>query len=197
MMKFEPAQGSEILGPVFIESALSETPIYGPDKVDAEAIADKALETCLPEDSILLDTAASDAPLPLAFNQATTVAEKLRALRAYNRDVARADSVDKDGSKALDDNVEALTGISLESSSSRSSRSLHESLLASTLETAGFPQGAQIVLDHIMLLRAREKYLFDCHVNRAVVADDPWLKGVWGWIEGQPLFHVACQNYYH
>lgn len=197
IMKFEPGQTSEILGPVFIENALSEIPIYGPDKVDAEAIAGKALETYLPEDDLLLDTAASDAPLPVAFNQATTVAEKLRALRAYHQDVARADSFDKEGHQGLDDNVENLTGISLESSSSQSSRSLHESLIASTLETAGFPKGAHIVLDHIMLLRAREKYLFDCRVNRAVVADDPWLKGVWGWIEGQPPFPILCDFYVH
>lgn len=194
MMKFEPGQTSEILGPVFIENALSEIPIYGPDKVDADAIAGKALEAYLPEDDLLHDSAAIDAPLPVAFNQAITVAEKLRALRAYNQEVTRANLFDKDGHQRLDDNVENLTGISLESSSSRSSRSLHDSLLASTLETAGFPQGAQVVLDHVMLLRAREKYLFDCRVNRAVVADDPWLKGVWGWIEGQPRFPIPCRR---
>lgn len=185
-MKFEPGQTSEILGPVFIENALSEISIFGPDKVDAGAIARKALETYLPEDELLLDTEASDAPLPVAFTQATTVAEKLRALRAYAQGATRADSFDKNGHQGCDDDVEKLTGISVESSSSSSSRSLHESLLGSTLATAGFPKGAQIVLDHVMLLRAREKYLFDCRANRTVVADDPWLKGVWAWIEGEP-----------
>ncbi|KUI62153.1 SEH-associated protein 4 [Cytospora mali] len=184
LMEFEPGQTSEILGPVFIENALSEIPIYGPEKVDARAIAAKALETYLPEDDLLLDTAASDTPLPVAFTQATTVAEKLRALRAYVQDIARSDSLDKDGNPGIDDHVGRLSGIPLESSSSRSNRALHEALLGSTLATAGFPKGAQIVLDHVMLLRARERYLFDCRVNRAVVADDPWLKGVWGWIEG-------------
>lgn len=191
MMKFEPGQTSEILGPVFIENAISEIPIFGPDKADAGAIARKALETYLPEDELLLDTEASDAPLPVAFTQATTVADKLRALRAYVHEVARADSLDKDGHQGLDDEVEQLTGVSLKSSSSSSSRALHERLLGSTMETAGFPRGAQVVLDHVMLLRAREKYLFDSRANRTVVADDPWLKGIWAWIEGA---EEACND---
>lgn len=195
MMKFEPGQTSEILGPVFIENALSEIPIFGPDKADAGAIARKALETYLPEDELLLDTEASDAPLPVAFTQATNVADKLRALRAYSHEVARADSLDKDGHQGLDDEVEQLTGVSLKSSSSSSSRALHERLLGSTMETAGFPRGAQVVLDHVMLLRAREKYLFDSRANRTVVADDPWLKGVWAWIEGAPRSCLICDTY--
>ena len=184
LMKFEPSQTSEILGPIFIENALSEIPIFGPDKADVGAIAAKALETHLPGDGTLLDTAASDATLPVAFTQANTVAEKLQALRAYVQDVNRANSSNKDGNQGNYDYIEKLSGISLESSANRSNRSLHESLLGSTLATTNFPKDAQIILDHVMLLRAKEKYLFDSRVNRAVVADDPWLKSVWGWIEG-------------
>lgn len=184
-MKFEPGQTSEMLAPVFIEDALSEIPIFGPEKADVGAIAAEALEARLSADDLLQDTAASDVPLPLAFNQANTVAEKLRALRAYIQDVNQANSDDNDGHQGYYDNVERLSGISLEHSSSHSNRSLHEALLGSTMGTAGFPEEAQVVLDHVMLLRARERYLFDCRVNRAIVADDPWLKGVWGWIEGK------------
>lgn len=174
---------SETLGPIFTEQALSEIPIFGPEKADIGAIAEKALEAYSPGDDLLFDTAASEVPLPLAFTKAATVAEKLQALRAYIQEVRRANSSDQDGQQGQREHVEKLSEMSLESASSRSNRSLHESLLGTTMDTAGFPKDAQIVLDHVMLLRAKEKYLFDCRVNRAVVADDPWLKGIWGWIE--------------
>lgn len=46
------------------------------------------------------------------------------------------------------------------------------------------PSQGHIVLNHIMLLRAKEKYLFHTKTNQKVVADDPWLQDVWAWVAG-------------
>ena len=43
---------------------------------------------------------------------------------------------------------------------------------------------AQYILDHTMLLRAREGYLFNFQRNQEVVADDIWLQDVWAWVAG-------------
>lgn len=185
IMKFDTSQTIETLGPFFVENALSEIPIFGTQKADVGAIAEEALKAYAPEDDLLVDEAASTVPLPESFVGAKTVAEKLQASRAYIHDIARSKQSDS-GTLST-----KLSGISLDPSPVSSNRSLHENLLKSTVELTGFPKAAQVVLDHVMLLRAKEKYLFDCRVNRAVVADDPWLKGVWGWIGGNlicPMF---------
>ncbi|KAJ0286458.1 hypothetical protein CBS470a_005844 [Colletotrichum nupharicola] len=101
IMEFEPSQSSDMLGPLFVEEALSDIAIFGPDKVDVQTIVDKTLQ-------------------------------------------ARFSAAD--------------------------------------LNTQNLSTESQCLLDHVMLLRAKEKYLFDCNVNRAVVADDPWLRYMWDWI---------------
>lgn len=186
-MKFEPSQTAETLGPFFQENALSDIPIFGPDKADVGAIADSAMQMYPPEGDLLIDEAASELPLPETFTKATTIAEKLKALRTYVWGISYPDVVGRNDFGRILDQIMLIKirEDSREGASNHSNHSLHESLLRSTMEIAGFPKAAQAVLDHVMLLRAKEKYLFDCRVNRAVVADDPWLKSVWGWIEGE------------
>lgn len=184
-MKFEPSQAAETLGPLFVEHALSDIPVFGPDKADVGVITDEATQCDAPEDKLLVDLTASTVPLPEAFTRADTVADKLKALRQYIWSSTHPKILEKLTSQQISDPMTLLRlRDSPEDAPRQSSRSLHAALLNSTMETAGFPEVAQVVLDHTMLLRAREKYLFDCRVNRAVVDDDPWLKGVWGWIEG-------------
>lgn len=138
-----------------------------------------------PDDELLTDGMANSVPLPEAFTKASTISEKLKALRGYIWGIINPDLIDQEDLRLNDPMalIKLREGLSGEASDV-ASRSLHDDLLRSTMETAGFPKAAQVVLDHFMLFRAKEKYLFDCRVNRAVVADDPWLKGVWGWVEG-------------
>ncbi|KAJ0289089.1 hypothetical protein Brms1b_000075 [Colletotrichum noveboracense] len=44
IMEFEPSQSSDMLGPLFVEEALSDIAIFGPDKVDVQTIVDKTLQ---------------------------------------------------------------------------------------------------------------------------------------------------------
>lgn len=191
-MQFEPSQTKETLGPFFVDNALADIPIFGPGGGDVASIADMSMEAHTSE---LVVEAASIVPLPDSFAQAATLAEKLKALRKYIWGITHPE-LDEDDFEVVDHpNMLAKLEISdPEEVSTHSSRSLHESLMKSTMETAGFPKSALLVLDHIMLIRAKENYLLNCRTNRDIVDDDPWLKGVWGWIEGDLnlLFRQVC-----
>jgi hypothetical protein len=62
---------------------------------------------------------------------------------------------------------------------------IHEALLGTLVSSSGLPREAQCVVDHVRLLRAKEKYLFDAVTNRNVTSDDPWKRFVWDWIGGE------------
>lgn len=188
MMQFEPPLAKETLGPFFVENALSATPIFGPDRSNLASIAEMAVEAHAAEPSTVVDETASSVPLPPSFAQAATLAGKLKELRKYVWRITHPDMMDDDEFDEADP-VSMLAKLSItgasDESSTHSSRSLHEALLKSTMETGGFPKAAQVVLDHIMLIRAKENYLLDCRTNRSIVDDDPWLQAVWGWIQGE------------
>lgn len=185
-MQFDPAQANEVIGPVLAEEALSNVPIFGPDKPLVMASLIKAMRSKVPRtmEADQLDEIAAD--LPAAFYNAKTVAEKLRALRAFLKDESAAEETARlETAKSL---KKGLNELSLASNDSQSCREYHEALLGS-LVSGGLPRAAQNIVDHTMLFRAKEKYLFDAVANRSIVGDDPWKRYVWDWIAGKPLFH--------
>jgi WD repeat-containing protein mio len=186
-MSFEPSQASEILAPLLVEDKLSEVPIFGPDRVDLETIINEATQTPVPASSLVEDKNASNVPLPESFTTATTIAEKMRALRAYAKEIAKSKS-SSNGTNGAEDLEKAAGGLSITSEGPPSCRELHEDLLESLMEAQGLPRDAQVVFDHVMLLRAKEKYLFDAVVNHSVVQDDAWLRYTWDWIAGWSRF---------
>ena len=190
-MQLETAQTTEILYPVAFEETLADIPIFASDANEISGAVQHAQhERTAQLDADDLDKAKRD-KLPAAYFAATTVAKKLKLLRQYEKTHIRPQS--KKGSQSQDVSRTGLgpgrvdladSTASLASLSGRplTSQELHESLLTSTLARGGFPLEAQAVLDHVMLLRAKEQYLFDCSRNKGIVADDPWLCDVWGWV---------------
>lgn len=55
----------------------------------------------------------------------------------------------------------------------------------------GLPKKAQAILDHAMLLRSKEKYLFDYPANIDITSDDPWLQDLWHWVASAYHFSLA------
>lgn len=183
-MKFEAPQSYEILGPLLAEQVLSQVPTFGKSKAElANAVAD-ALKADSPASVELGRTNGSSKPLPDSFYESSTVGAQLRSLRAFIRNQENGD--DK---HPQDPDLHALasqtSNISLASNVSASCREIHEALLG-LLVTASekLPQEAQNVVDHSMLLRAKERYLFDAATNRNVVSDDPWARYAWDWVAG-------------
>lgn len=190
MMKFEPSQASEMLGPLVIEQALWDIPLFGPDKADIQAVAEKALKSNLTESAVVENVGATKTPLPEAFRRAPSIAAKIRALRAFVRDnyTSRESSSETppvaDGIEAIE---EGAGEMSLASNNLGSCREIHHDLLASLAAAESLPREAQCIVDHASLYRAKEKYLFDPVVNRDIVADDPWVKYCWDWIASKYL----------
>ncbi|KAF4454589.1 hypothetical protein F53441_2932 [Fusarium austroafricanum] len=182
MMQFEPSQAPDILGPLLIEEALSEVPLFGSESASIRADTDALLKANNMCSVVIEDIGATMRPLPEAFHKASTVAPKIRALRAFVKDEFKAPKGIKP--RAGDTKIiESETSeMSLASDSLGSCREIHDALLASLAEAEGLPREAQNVLDHNMLLRAKEKYLFDAVANRDIVADDPWVKYIWDWV---------------
>ncbi|KAF4963253.1 hypothetical protein FSARC_8722 [Fusarium sarcochroum] len=185
IMQFEPSQAPDMLGPLLIEEALSDVPLFGPESARIRADTEAALKANSTSSVVIEDIGATTRSLPETFHKASTVAPKIRALRAFVRDEFQA-PVSANGIKPRAGDTKIVQSetseMSLASDSLGSCREIHDALLASLAEAEGLPREAQNVLDHAMLLRAKEKYLFDAVANRDIVADDPWVKYIWDWV---------------
>lgn len=185
LMQFEPAHAPDMLAFLTTDIALSEVPIFGPQNPDLESdprVISRPNLTTLPTVELVNPLSAS---LPDSFYESSTVAGKLRALRNFVREqVEKSDDADAVSTqlgnlKLLKDGAE---DIPLASNGYGSCREIHEALLSTLKGAQGLSREAQSVVDHAMLLRAREKYLFDAQLNRSVVSDDPWTGFAWNWI---------------
>lgn len=177
LMNFEPSQAADMLGPVLVERALDDAPLFGPDQVDLNFIVEKATNSPITS-GLVQDLDGGDRPLPEALRSGSTTAEKLRALRIYVKE-------GKSVQTPMDGVTEATEDMSLSATGPPTSSELHVDLLSTLVEAEGLPREARAVIDHAMLLRAKEKYLFDPSRNREVVDDDPWLRYLWGWVGGE------------
>lgn len=90
---------------------------------------------------------------------------------------------------------ETLTNAAGGGTGSVSNQQAHENLLTTTLNTQGLPRKAQVILDHAMLLRSKEKYLFDYLANINITSDDPWLQDLWHWVASGYNFSSAIDRY--
>ncbi|TLS29543.1 hypothetical protein PpBr36_00436 [Pyricularia pennisetigena] len=183
LVQFEPQEAREILAPKIMQDALSEIPLFQEPKPDAQAVVANVLQSPFHGGYHLKDLEAEGSPpLPDSFRTATTVAEKLRILREYAKNTLPSKGLQRSiPSRNTDKSLNPLTH---EGEHPITYRERHEQLLATTMFTLGFPSEAQLFIDHVMLWRAKEMYLFDCERNRKIVADDPWLRDTWAWIAG-------------
>ncbi|PFH57397.1 hypothetical protein XA68_15130 [Ophiocordyceps unilateralis] len=172
VMRFEPSQTVEILGTFLAEQTLSEVPIFGSDKGRIEERLQEALKNKTAVSTCVEHVDENPSPLPDSFHDAKSVASQLRSLRTY---------VGDDNGATQSEDGQA-NDFSLASNSLSSCRDMHEGLLSSLVTVKGLPREAQSAVDHVMLSRAKEKYLFDAAINREVVSDDPWKRFVWDWI---------------
>lgn len=178
-MEFEPSQAPSILGPLFTEGLLSDVPLFGPEKADVHALVKEALHLSTQYGDLIVDEAATNIPAQLDLSGALTVADKIKALRQYQQDYLLRPKNLGGENNGKNDSTKQGNGEPLEQ------RERHETFLSDKMESLGLPSEGHAVLDHVMLLRAKEKYLFSTETNQKVVADDPWLQNVWGWVAGK------------
>lgn len=183
-----------MLAPIIIEDSLSDVSVFGPDKVNIEASIEKALD---PKTPVSVTVEAIDeitSPLPESFHAAETIAEKLRILRNYVREESAIPGSPDEGTPHAKDVKRLMNGrpgsASISSNGIGSCSEIHEALLGTLASSSGLPREAQCVVDHVKLLRAKERYLFDAVTNRNVTSDDPWKRFVWDWIGGEFLRNI-------
>jgi hypothetical protein len=188
-MQFEASQVSVMLGPALIDLAVSDIPLFGEQKAVVDSVTQKALQSLTSPHNSVQDTLSSDEQLPDLFQNASSIANKMRSLRNYSKEylTATRPQVDEQ-TDSLEYLTQSMDELSPDRAGPPSNRHLHEKLLALSLDTKGLPIEAQVFVDHIALLRANHKYLFDFAINREIVSDDPWLRDMWDWISG--LYHL-------
>jgi hypothetical protein len=161
-MNFEPSQANDIFGPLLIEQALSDVPVFGPQKVDTKALVATTLAGGA-EERLVAEVSDGTTPSVL-FETASSIADKLKVLRLASK-------------QRKDEPEEPLL----------SQLERHTKLLTETKDMAGLSSKERFAVDHTMLLRAQEGYRFDFAKNQKIVADDPWLQDVWVWVAGKSL----------
>ncbi|RYO74061.1 hypothetical protein DL764_010984 [Monosporascus ibericus] len=187
LMQFDAQQYPEMMSSLLIDDALADVPLFGSQKKAITPIIQNILHSHPPDHDIVVEEDAPDIQPDESFKAASTTAAKLRGIRRFLKDDPQesfSSSQNQQASSSDDELNESFMGLSITSFGQLSNRQLHEKLLALTRGARGLPKGAQAVLDHVMLLRAKENYLFDCASNREIVADDPWLQDLWDWIAG-------------
>ncbi|KAL2130408.1 hypothetical protein VTI74DRAFT_6517 [Chaetomium olivicolor] len=160
VMKFEPSQAREVFAPLLTEQSLADMPLFGPHKTSTKSLVEKALASVAGEERLVAEV-FKDNNRSASFDAATSIAEKLKALRLTAK-----------GGKG--DPEETLL----------SQLERHEKLLTETRQIAGLSSKERFAVDHTMLLRAQEGYRFDFVKNQRIVDDDPWLQDVWVWVTG-------------
>ncbi|GAP88501.1 putative WD repeat domain-containing protein [Rosellinia necatrix] len=175
LMRFDAPQYSEMMGSLLVDDAVKDIPLFGDMKTSVEAISSHIMDLLPPEIDPVLDFEAKDI-LPNSFTDANTTAGKILALRKHVQSSGQPRELISDGpDKTPSDATVRGTG-------PVSNRQAHENLLSATLNARGLPKEVQVVINHAMLLRSKEKYLFDYSANVNIVAEDPWLKDLWHWV---------------
>ncbi|KAI0024781.1 WD repeat domain-containing protein [Xylariomycetidae sp. FL0641] len=186
LMQFESSQHSEMAGPLLIDEALKDIPLFGENRAPINDIVQQAVQFPPSDIDPIVDFEAKAVPLPATYATAKSTTDQLHMLRQYSKDVIRPRKPKNDEQQfpTIEDLDRSLTDLSMKGPGPPSNRQLHERMLATTLDTKGFPKEAQILLDHVMLLRAKERYLFDYAANREIVSNNPWLRDLWDWVAG-------------
>ncbi|KAH9898885.1 WD repeat domain-containing protein [Xylariomycetidae sp. FL2044] len=187
LMQFDPAKYPDMVGSLLVDGALKDLPIFDINSDYVYPALEEAMRSHPSERDLVEDTEASVVPLPDSFASASSIAEKLRILRQYSKDMQRAEGSLPEGTQhhqTIEDLDRSLTDLSMSSAGPPSNRHLHERLLRSSLTAKGLPKEAQAIVNNTMLLRAKERYLFDYVADRKITSDDPWLRDLWDWIAG-------------
>jgi WD repeat-containing protein mio len=157
-MTFEDAsEGVKIRGPLFAAATKLNVAVFGPAKFHS------------PRSQTLLNAA---------------IKKSLRS--SENPIVDLASSIDLELSQShFLSNASISTSQLSTSTQVYTNREVHDQLHYSTLGLTRSKKPRSGLLDHIMLRRALDGYLFDCKINKRIATDDQWLQDTWEWIQGE------------
>ncbi|KAI1180112.1 hypothetical protein F4777DRAFT_585792 [Nemania sp. FL0916] len=184
LMQFEATQHPEMMSSLLVDDALKDIPLFGDRKQSVAAIISEVLESAVWSDSPDLDWEEKN-DLQESLADSRTTAEKLIVLRKHTHKISHSQKSPSSGgyiAASGDGRDQTPSDAARHNSVLASNRQAHENLLTKTLNMKDIPTRGQVILDHIMLLRSKERYLFDYSANINITSDDPWLKDLWLWV---------------
>ncbi|ROT35719.1 WD repeat domain-containing protein [Sodiomyces alkalinus F11] len=185
LMRFEPSQCTQMYGPLLVEQALADVPIFGPDKANVSFMIEKTLQSPSSEADIQLARPLHPDPLLSTPMGDRPIAERLRVTRKTLRLHNKTRHSEAGGMEtAVDGLNDRLQDSSISPDRPASCSQMHEELLSILPQAEQLSSEVQSDVDHVMLLRAKERYLLDPVRNRNVVSDDLWLRYLWDWVAG-------------
>jgi hypothetical protein len=173
-MKFsDPNERDAALGPLHATEAKDNIPIFGAEKFTSK-------NTKLLVNSTVKQALQSNTN-PVVNLLASTKSEMGHPPgKSSQTDASLSDDLHKlqlEVEKGRDEKANSLTSKIISSS-----RELHDKSHYTT--RAKSETSKTELLDHAMLQRAIDGYLFNCKLNKAIADDDEWLQDVWEWIAG-------------
>ncbi|CZR54450.1 uncharacterized protein PAC_04334 [Phialocephala subalpina] len=167
----------KMLGPLYATAAKADVPVFG--AVGYKSLATKeALNTAIinalesrndPVVDLLAPRDSANQPLEDSVPTVEAMEDSFSQLRIDK-------GVDKKAAQTQESAPDS------KASKVHTSRELHDKSHYKTIGCIPADKATHDNLDHVMLQRAVDGYLFDCRTNKAVVDNDPWLQDVWEWI---------------
>jgi WD repeat-containing protein mio len=156
-VNFEDAsERVKVRGPLFAVAVKLNVSVFGPEKFQS------------PRSQTILDAA---------------IKKSLRSSENPIMDLLSSLDLELSQSHLLSDAGRSTSQLST-SNQVYTSREVHDQLHYSALGLVPSRKPRSELLDHIMLRRALDGYLFDCKTNKRLATDDQWLQDIWEWIQG-------------
>lgn len=187
-MRFaDPVEREKVLGPLYSTAAKADVAVFGPERFTT-----KSVTAALHEEVKKALESAEDPVVDLLAPQDS-------ALGARASTASAPESLGDDFTQVNLEPKESKRPFVAENSSSEptlptktySSQELYERSHYTAISRIPSSKTTRDQLDHVMLRRAINGYLFNPKTNKNVVTDDPWLQDVWEWIAGA---EVAAQD---
>lgn len=170
----DPNERDKILGPLYATAAKAELPFFGDDRFtsrNALQLLNMTVQQNLQsEDDPVIDLFTTKKP---TRSQSPSNISRSGGWLSEDLDRMKVETQGKHREGKLTTSKEISTH-----------RESHDKAHYTTRVDSTSKSKAEL-LDHVMLRRAIGGYLFDCKLNKDIVEDDMWLRGVWEWIEGQ------------
>jgi hypothetical protein len=178
LMKFlDPSERDIVLGPLYATEAKTDIPIFGPEKFTSRNI--KQLLNSTVKQALQSETNPVVNLLATTKSKMSQVAGKTsQPDSSLSGDLERLQLE----AQERDEKVKSRTSRKISSS-----RELHDEAHYTRRSISTSAESKKELLDHVMLQRAIDGYLFNCNLNNAIVNDDVWLQEVWEWIEGKQI----------
>ncbi len=189
LMRFsDPVEQEKVLGPLFATAAKAGVAVFGHERFTTKKVT-VALNELVKKSLESADDPVVDLLAPSDQTMGTTESGT-SSTESLGDEFTQLQLEPKESKRQL---ATITTPSQLDTSKNvYSSRELYEKSHYSALSRFPSTKSTREQLDHVMLRRAMDGYLFNPDTNKIISADDSWLQEVWEWISGMFLNPHLC-----